>query len=123
MGKLILQIIAGIGGLWLATKFVSGVEFTGSLQTLGLAGIILGLINFFIKPILKIITLPLRILTFGLFTLVINMVIVWVVADVLFPAELEIHGIIPLFWTTVIIWAVSLLLGLYTPKRKVVVER
>jgi len=45
---------------------------------------------------------------------------VWTV-DILFP-ELIISGIIPLFWTTVVIWGVSLLLGLYQPRRKVVVE-
>ena len=124
MNSLILQIIAGILGIFLATKFVPGVsleilpgqsslfgiEFTASWQILLLIGFALGLINFFIKPVLKMITLPLRILTFGLFSLVINMGIIWAV-DILFP-ELVISGIIPLFWTTVIIWGVSLLLGL-----------
>jgi putative membrane protein len=134
MNSLILQIIAGILGIFLATKFVPGVslevlpgqsslfgiEFTASWQILLLIGSALGLINFFIKPVLKTITLPLRILTFGLFSLVINMLMVWAV-DILFP-ELIIPGIIPLFWTTVVIWGVSLLLGLYRPRRKVVVE-
>jgi len=124
MNSLILQIIAGILGFFLATKFVPGVslqilpgqsslfgiEFTASWQILLLIGFALGLINFFIKPILKMITLPLRILTFGLFSLVINVGMIWTV-DILFP-ELVISGIIPLFWTTVIIWGVSLLLGL-----------
>ena len=124
MNSLILQIIAGILGIFLATKFVPGVslqilpgqsslfgiEFTASWQILLLIGFALGLINFFIKPVLKMITLPLRILTFGLFSLVINVGIIWTV-DILFP-ELVISGIIPLFWTTVIIWGVSLLLGL-----------
>jgi putative membrane protein len=134
MNRLILQIIAGILGIFLATKFVPGVslevipgqsslfgiEFTTSWQILLLVGSALGLINFFIKPVLKMITLPLRMLTFGLFSLVINMLMIWTV-DILFP-ELVIQGIIPLFWTTVIIWGVSLLLGLYQPKRRVAVE-
>lgn len=134
MNSLILQIIAGILGIFLATKFVPGVslgvipgqsslfgiEFTASWQILLLIGSALGLINFFIKPVLKMITLPLRILTFGLFSLVINMVMVWTV-DILFP-ELVIQGIIPLFWLSIIIWGVSLLLGLYQPRRRVVVE-
>jgi len=51
----------------------------------------------------------LRILTLGLFGLIINMAIVWVV-DVLFP-ELTIPGLIPLFWTTIIIWLTNLFLG------------
>ena len=109
MDRLFFQIIAGILGIFLATKFVPGVslqilpgqsslfgiEFTAAWQILVLVGGVLGLINFFLKPVLKIITLPLRILTFGLFSLVINMLMVWVV-DILF-LELVISGIIPLF--------------------------
>ena len=134
MTKLFLQIIAGILGIFLATKFVPGVsleiipgqsslfgiEFTAAWQILVLVGGVLGLINFFLKPVLKIITLPLRMLTFGLFSLVINMGIIWIV-DVLF-LELVIAGIQPLFWTTVIIWFISLLLGLYQPRGRVLME-
>ena len=109
MMKLIFQVAAGILSFWLAVKFVPGVEFVGSIKYLLLAGAFLGLINFFIKPILKIITLPLKVLTFGLFGFIINMVIVWAV-DIFFP-ELIIAGLIPLFWTTVIVWGVSYLSG------------
>jgi len=74
------------------------------------------LVNSFIKPILKIITLPLRILTFGLFGLIINMLMIWLV-DIFFP-ELIIAGLIPLFWLTFIVWILSFLLGLSTTGRK-----
>ena len=120
MTKLIFQIIGGILSLWLAIKFVPGVEFSGEIKYLIFAGIFLGLINFFLKPILKFITFPLRILTFGLFSLIINMLIVWTV-DVFFP-ELTIQGIVPLFWTTIIVLVVSWSLGLYNPRKKIIVE-
>ena len=120
MNRILLQVIAGIAGLWLAIKFVPGVEFTGKIQYLLLTGAFLGLINYFIKPILKIITIPLRMLTFGLFGLIINMIVVWVV-DIFFH-ELIIRGIIPLFWTTIIIVALSFFLGLYKPKKKNIIE-
>lgn len=116
MWNLISQIIAGIGGIWLAQKFVSGVEFIGPLQTLLTCGAILGLLNFFVKPILKAITLPIRIITLGLFGLVINMIMVWV-ADIIF-LELIISGIVPLFWTSIIIWALSLTLSKWAPGRE-----
>ena len=132
--RLILHIITGIISFWIATIIVPGVkiniipnvsgifgiQFTAIWQILILIGSVLGLINFFIKPILKIITLPLRILTLGLFGLIINMVIVWIV-DVLFP-ELIILGIIPLFWTTIIIWITGLLISPYWPKKKIITE-
>lgn len=110
MTTLIFQIIAGILSLWLAVKYVPGVELMeGEMKYLIMAGCVLGLINFFIKPILKIITLPFRILTLGLLGLAINMLLVWAI-DILFP-ELIIEGIVPLFWTTLIAWIVSYFLG------------
>ena len=105
--KLILQIIAGILGIWLASQLLADVAFTGPRQILCYAGIILGLINFFVKPILNLITLPLRIITFGLFSLLINMGIVWLI-EIFFP-QLNITGLYPLFWTTIIVWALSLI--------------
>ena len=114
MINLVLQVISGIIGLWLAINLIPGVEFIGDNKYLFFAGLILGLLNFFLKPILNLITLPLRLLTFGFFSLVINVVIIWLV-DVLFP-EIKIPGIIPLFWTTLIIWGLSFLISYFSPR-------
>lgn len=116
MGLLISQILLAIFGLWLATVCVPGVEFQGSIPLFLLAGAILGILNFFIKPLLKRITLPLRIITFGLFGFIINMLMVWIV-DILFP-ELIIPGIISLFWTTLIIWASSYIISRLFSKKE-----
>lgn len=118
MVKLILQIIGGILSFWLAVRFVSGVDFTGEIRYLIMAGAFLGLINFFIKPLIKAITLPFNILTFGLLGLIINMGLIWFVS-LAFP-ELIIQGIVPLFWTTLIVWLVSYFLGLYRPRKKII---
>lgn len=124
-----LQIVAGILGIILAERFVGGVEFNGDLffipksqaqisnlfNTLVFIGAFLGFLNFFVKPILKKIALPLRIVTFNLFSLVIAMALVWV-TDIIFP-ELIILGIIPLFWTTIIIWGLSFILLKWLPSK------
>ncbi len=120
MKKLLVQIIAGILGLWLSAQFVPGVEFDGTLKSLAITGLILGLLNYFIKPLLKGITLPLRILTLNLFTIVISMALLWLV-DLITPELTIVHGLnlrdfIPLFWTTVIIWLISYFLSLITKK-------
>jgi len=117
IGKLFFHIISGVLGLFLAAKFVPGVEFMGTYKMLLIIGGVLGLINFFIKPILKKATWPLRILTFGLFSLVINMGLVWLI-EILFPRDLEITGLIPLFWTTIIISLLNFFFGLYSGKRR-----
>ena len=114
--KVISNIIAGIAGLWTADKFIAGVDFSNDWETLLLAGLTLGLANFFIKPILKIITVPIRFLTFGLFGLLINVGMVLGV-DIFFP-ELTIKGITPLLWTTLIVWGLGVLLALFFPKKK-----
>ncbi len=121
VGKLLFHIISGALGLFLAAKFVSGVEFYGTFLMLLIIGGVLGLINFFLKPILKAVSLPLRILTFGLFSLVINMGLVLLI-EILFPKDLEITGLLPLFWTTVIIWALNFLFGLYVPRKKKIIK-
>lgn len=118
LGKLLFHIVSGILGLFLAIKFIPGVEFAGPVKTLLIAGLVLGLVNFFVKPILKKISLPLRIITFGLFSLIINMFLVWVTADILFPGQIEISGLAPLFWTTLIIWGLNFIFGLYKPGKK-----
>ena len=121
--KLFWHIVGGILGIFLAVKFVLGVSlkvlpdssFFGIIltqfwQILFLVGGILGLINFFIKPVLDKITWPLKILTLGLFSLILNMVIIKFL-DILF-LEFKILGLIPLFWATVIVWLINFLLGL-----------
>jgi putative membrane protein len=58
-------------GLWIATRWVSGVRIDDA-RTLLLAGIVLGVVNAIVRPIAVILTLPLTILTLGLFLLVVN---------------------------------------------------
>lgn len=121
--KLFWHILSGILGIFLAVRFVSGVflevlpdssffgfKITQFWQILFLVGGILGLINFFIKPVLDKITWPLKILTLGLFSLILNMLIIKFL-DILF-LEFKILGLIPLFWTTVIVWLINFFLGL-----------
>ncbi len=115
MRDLFVKIASGIFGLWAATMFIAGVEFTGSWKILLFAGFLLGLINFFVKPILKLVTLPLRILTLGLVGLIINMAMIWVI-DIFF-VELVIVGILPLVWTTLIVSGLSIILSFFFRKK------
>lgn len=121
--NIIIQILSGVIGLFLAQKYIDGVIFTGKTffipenieqlraftKTLVFAGIILGLLNHFVKPILNAITLPLRIITFNLFSIAVGLFIVWLVD--LFSLELRIEGLKPLFLTTLLIWVISFILS------------
>lgn len=116
MYGLLLQIISGIIGLYLASKFIAGFSFTGDIIQLLVAGVILGAVNFFVKPILKIILLPLRLFTLGLFTFVINIAILWGVDRYL--ETLTIQGITPLLWGTILISILSIILGRFLKPKK-----
>ena len=71
--RLVLRILINMGGLWLANYFVQRMTFSDdSLLTLLLLAVLFGLINAFIRPIIRFLTCPLTLLTLGLFTFVVN---------------------------------------------------
>ena len=70
LGFIVQAVVTAIG-LWASAKLVPGVEFT-STGSLIAAAIILGVVNAFVRPLMVILTLPLTIVTFGLFLLVVN---------------------------------------------------
>jgi putative membrane protein len=78
VGFLLRAVIAALG-LWLATYWVPGIRID-SPTTLLLAGILLGVVNAIIRPIAIILTLPLTVLTLGLFLLVVNGLMLGLVA-------------------------------------------
>ena len=68
---IILRLLFNALGLILIAEFISGITVTGFYPAL-IAAIVLGLLNVIIRPILLILTLPITILTLGLFAFVIN---------------------------------------------------
>jgi len=80
-GFLIRAAVVAIG-LWLASQIVPGVEFR-STESLIAAALLLGIINAFVRPILVILTLPITLLTLGLFLLVINGLMIELVSALL----------------------------------------
>jgi putative membrane protein len=69
-------------GLWLASEMVDGLAFD-SATTLILAAILLGIVNGLVRPLVVLLTLPLTILTLGLFLLVVNGIMLALVAGLL----------------------------------------
>jgi len=70
-----------------------------------LAAIVIGLVNAVIRPILSILSLPINILTLGLFSLVINALMFWL-ASAIVPG-FEVAGFGPAFWGALVFWCVS----------------
>lgn len=70
--RFLLRIAITTFAVWIAVALVGGLEFDGSFWNLVLIGLILGVINASIKPILTVLSIPFIVLTLGLFLLIIN---------------------------------------------------
>ncbi|MFH1534323.1 MAG: phage holin family protein [Nitrospirota bacterium] len=104
----IINIIINGGILYLLTYIVDGIVYTGGVKFFILGGIVLGLLNWIVKPLLKIIALPFTFLTGGLFLIVINVVILWFLSYFLDVADFQ--GVTLAFfnWTDYVIGAIVL---------------
>jgi putative membrane protein len=93
MIRAVVQVVVNGVALWLTAWLVPGVEYRGGILYLLLAGLVIGLINLLVKPLVGLLSLPLVILTLGLFYLVINGAMLYLAAWLL--AGLEVHGCLP----------------------------
>jgi len=116
MAYLILRIMINALSIVAAVKFVDGITFSGEWWKMIIIGALFGLMNSFIKPIVMLFTLPFIIFTLGLFTLIINtlmLILTSFLSDSL-NLGLQINGFWPAFWGALIISIVSMLLSWLT---------
>ena len=110
----LLRVLANALAIFLAAAIVPGIEIRGVLTALG-AGLVLGLVNAVVRPILVILTLPLTLVTLGLFLFVLNGLCLLLTS--LLVKGFEVHG----FWAAVfgalIVSVVSWLLTAFVSDR------
>jgi len=82
MLNLLLRWLVGALALLLVAYVLPGIAVANLFPAAVVAALVLGLVNAFIRPVVKLLTLPLTCLTFGLFSLVINAVLFWGVSEV-----------------------------------------
>lgn len=112
--RLILKLLVNAAALWVAAYLVTGIDLDGSFWTILLVALVFGLVNTLIKPILKVLSLPVIILSLGLALLVINAAMLALTAaliDALSIAD---------FWSAVlgaiVISVVSAVLNVFVPE-------
>jgi putative membrane protein len=77
----LVRLLVNAAALWVATRLVPGVTYSGEvLPFLGVA-LVFGLVNSFIRPVAKLLTLPLIIVTLGIFALVVNGLMLWLTSS------------------------------------------
>ena len=129
MKRLFSQVVAAILGLWFSSLFVPkviirtypgsnffGFPLTAQWEIILVLGIVLGLLNYFLRPLLKVLALPLEIVTLGLFTIVINMAMIWLL-DMMFD-ELYVPFFLPLLYTTLIVWGLNMIISFFLIKHE-----
>jgi putative membrane protein len=116
MRKLLLRWIINAVAIYVAMELVPGIEVVGEWTVYLWTALILGLVNALIAPILKLLTCPLIILTLGLFTLVINALMLWLASVI--AISLDVGFIVEGFWAallgSIVISVVSFALSILT---------
>jgi len=110
----LIRLLVNAAALWVATRLVPGVSFDGgALPFLGVA-LVFGVVNAFIRPVLKILTFPLILFTLGLFALVVNGLMLWLTSSLSASLGLGFHvaGFWAAFWGAIVVSVTSLLLSM-----------
>ncbi|MFE2098052.1 MULTISPECIES: phage holin family protein [unclassified Streptomyces] len=121
MKNFVVKTIANAGALAVAVWLLDKITLTGDSTakkagTLIVVALVFGLVNFLVKPILKVLTFPLFILTLGLITLIVNALMLLLTSWVCGKLDLSFH--VEGFWTavlggliiSVVSWALNLVL-------------
>jgi putative membrane protein len=104
--RLLLRIVCNAAALALAATFVEGVTVSGPYAAL-IAAVVLGVLNALVRPLLIFLTLPVTVLTLGLFVFVINALMVWLMSSMV--KGIEIDGFAPALMVALLLWIVGTL--------------
>ena len=113
MRSLLLHWVCDAIALWVAAAIVPGLGFSGGLVRLLLVAAVFGIVNSILRPLLTVLTCPLIVLTLGLFTLVINALMLMLTAWIAGGVGLDFH--VDGFWNalggsiviTIVNWATA----------------
>lgn len=123
MISIIVRLVVNGLALWVATALVSGVDVqtdstSDKVLTLLLVAAIFGVVNAFIKPVIKLLTLPLFIVTLGLFTFIVNAFLLWLTSEIAGALDIPFH-VDDFFWEAIlgalVVSFVSWMLNLLLP--------
>lgn len=112
MLNLIIRLVINAVGLWVADGLVDGIHLTNEVGGLLFVALIFGLINALIKPIIDFFTCPFYVITLGLFTFIVNALLLMLTGQ-LSGGRLEVDSFLAAFLGGIVVSIVSLLLSLF----------
>jgi putative membrane protein len=112
--RFFVRLFVNAAALWVATEIVPGVTFAGGPMPLLGVALVFGVVNALIRPVAKILTFPLIILTLGIFALIINGLMLWLTSSLSAALGLGFHvsGFWAAFWGALVVSLVSTILSL-----------
>jgi putative membrane protein len=113
----LLHWVFNAAALWVAAYFLPGLSFTGGLVQLFLVAAVFGIVNSLVRPMLTVLTCPLIVLTLGLFSLVINALMLWLTGwlSSYWDLGFTVSGFWAAFWGGLVVGVVSMVLSLLFP--------
>jgi len=113
MIRLVLRLAVNAVGLWVASYLIDGVDLSEEWTSVLFVAVIFGLINAVLKPVAKVLTFPITVITLGLFTLVVNAAMLGLTAWT--TDNLEVDGFWPAVLGALVISVVSWGLSVFVP--------
>lgn len=113
--SILVSLLINTAALWVATQVVDGISFTGTVPALLGVALVFGVLNTVLRPILKLLTFPFLILTLGLFTFVLNAVMLLITSAASEALGLDFHvaGFVPAFIGALVVTIVSFALSIF----------
>ena len=113
--RFLIRLLVNAAALWVATRLVSGVSYSGGAVPLFGVALVFGVVNTFIGPVAKFLTFPLIIVTLGLFALVINGLMLWLTSSLSSAMGLGFHvrDFRAAFWGALVVSLVSTILSMF----------
>ncbi len=112
MGRLIIRLVINAVALWVASRVVPGIYVADNLSGLLIVALIFGVVNALIKPIIQFFTCPFYVLTLGLFTFLVNALLL-MLTSYLSGERLGVAGFWSAFLGGIVISIVSTLLSVF----------
>ena len=120
MTSLLLHWLLNAAALWVAARMLPGLDFQGTVVQLLLVAAVFGIVNSLVRPILTVLTCPLIVVTLGLFTLVINalMLLLTGALSEIWGLGFSVSGFWAAFWGGLVVGLVSVILSLLLPHKR-----
>jgi len=115
MNRLIIRLFINATALWIAATYIDGIHLDGDVVSVLIVAAIFGIINALIKPIIDLFTCPFYLITLGLFTLIVNALML-MLTGTLSSGRLRVDDFWSAFLGGVVISLVSTLLSLFLSK-------